>query len=100
MTQFTVVYDACVLYPAALRDFLMHLAITNPFRARWTDMIHDEWIRDVLEDRPDLEALQLDRTRQLMDANVLISVPISNDWNRNRDTGSISRAVRAVLSQN
>lgn len=55
----------------ALRDFLMHLAITNLFRARWTDMIHDEWIRNVLKDRPDLEARQLDRTRQLMDANVL-----------------------------
>lgn len=71
MTQFTVVYDACVLYPAALRDFLMHLAITNLFRARWTDMIHDEWIRNVLKDRPDLQARQLDRTKQLMDANVL-----------------------------
>lgn len=71
MTQPTVVYDACVLYPAALRDFLMHLAVTNLFRARWTDMIHDEWIRNVLKDRPDLEARQLVRTRQLMDANVL-----------------------------
>ena len=71
MTQFTVVYDACVLYPAALRDFLMHLAVTNLFRARWTHMIHDEWICNVLKDRPDLEAHQLDRTRQLMDANVL-----------------------------
>lgn len=56
MAQFTVVYDARVLYPAALRDFLMHLAITNLFEARWTDMIHDEWIRNVLKDRPDLEA--------------------------------------------
>lgn len=34
-------------------------------------MIHDEWIRNVLKDRPDLEARQLDRTRQLMDANLL-----------------------------
>jgi hypothetical protein len=34
-------------------------------------MIHDEWIRNVLKHRPDLEARQLDRTRQLMDANVL-----------------------------
>ena len=71
MTQFTVVYDACVLYPAALRDFLMHLAITNLFRARWSEMIHDEWTRNVLKDRPDLQAHQLDRTRQLMNANVL-----------------------------
>jgi len=71
VTQFTVVYDACVLYPAALRDFLMHLAITNLFRARWTEMIHEEWIRNVLRDRPDLTAHQLARTRQLMDENVL-----------------------------
>ncbi|MFZ4470689.1 MAG: PIN domain-containing protein [Pirellula sp.] len=71
MPQFTVVYDACVLYPAALRDFLMHLAITNLFRARWTDRIHEEWIRNVLRDRPDHTAQQLARTRQLMDENVL-----------------------------
>jgi len=60
-----------VLYPAALRDFLMHLAITNLFRARWTDRIHEEWIRNVLRHRPDLTAQQLARTRQLMDENVL-----------------------------
>lgn len=71
MTQFTVVYDACVLYPAAPRDFLMHLAITNLFRARWTDRIHEEWIPNVLRDRPDLTARQLARTRQLMDENIL-----------------------------
>lgn len=74
MTQFTVVYDACVLYPAALRDFLMHLAMTNLFRARWSEMIHDEWTHSVLEDRPDLQPSQLARTRQLMDAHVLDSV--------------------------
>lgn len=74
MTQFTVVYDACVLYPAALRDFLMHLAMTNLFRARWSAMIHDEWTRNVLKDRPDLQPSQLARTRQLMDAHVLDSL--------------------------
>ena len=45
MANFSVVYDACVLYPAPLRDFLMELAITDLFKARWTDAIHDEWIR-------------------------------------------------------
>ncbi|MFM8224305.1 MAG: PIN domain-containing protein, partial [Planctomycetaceae bacterium] len=34
VTPLTVVYDACVLYPAPLRDLLMHFAITNLFRAR------------------------------------------------------------------
>ncbi|MEZ6143738.1 MAG: PIN domain-containing protein [Zavarzinella sp.] len=70
MSHFTVVYDACVLYPAPLRDFLMHLALTDLFRAKWSAMIHDEWIRSVLRDRPDLKPEQLQRTRDLMDAHV------------------------------
>lgn len=71
---FTAIYDACVLYPAPLRDLLMHLAMTGLFRARWTDQIHDEWIRNVLADRPDLKPEQLQRTRQLMDAHALDSL--------------------------
>jgi len=54
MATFTVLYDACVLYPAPLRDLLLHLALTDLFRARWTDRILDEWIRSLLQDRPDL----------------------------------------------
>jgi hypothetical protein len=49
----------------------MHLALTGMFRARWTAQIHDEWIRNVLANRPDLRPEQLARTRELMDANVL-----------------------------
>jgi len=69
-SNFTVVYDACVLYPAPLRDLLMHLALTDLYRARWSGMIHDEWTRNVLASRPDLTPAQLLRTRQLMDAHV------------------------------
>ena len=65
----TVIYDACVLYPAPLRDFLMRLALTDLYRARWTGMIHDEWIRNVLRQRLDLKAEDLERTRSLMDAH-------------------------------
>ena len=71
MGGLTVVYDACVLYPAPLRDLLMHLAMTDLFRAKWTDAIHDEWIRNVLKDRTDLRLDQLHRTRDLMNAHVL-----------------------------
>jgi hypothetical protein len=71
MATFTAIYDACALYPAPLRDLLMHLALTDLFRARWTDEIHNEWIRSVLKDRPDLTPEQLKRTRSLMDAHVL-----------------------------
>ena len=69
-SHFTVVYDACALYPAPLRDFLMRLALTDLFRARWSDMIHDEWIRNVLAQRPDLKPEDLERTRSLMNAHV------------------------------
>jgi hypothetical protein len=41
---FTVVFDACVLYPASLRDLLLELSTKGIFRARWTDKIHEEWI--------------------------------------------------------
>jgi hypothetical protein len=36
VSNFTALFDACVLYPAPLRDFLMRLAITDLFRAKWT----------------------------------------------------------------
>ena len=70
MATFTVLYDACVLYPAPLRDLLLELAITDLFRAKWSSHIHAEWIRSVLRTRSDLTAAQLDRTRKLMDAHV------------------------------
>lgn len=64
------VYDSCVLYPAPLRDLLMWLAISDLFQAKWSEAIHDEWIRNVLKNRPDLTLEQLERTRQLMNAKV------------------------------
>lgn len=67
--RFVVVYDACVLYPAPLRDFLIRLATARLFAAKWTDRIHEEWIQNLLDKRPDLEG-HLARTRQLMDQAV------------------------------
>lgn len=69
-SRFTVVYDACVLYPAPLRDLLMHLALSDLYRACWSERIHDEWTRNVLASRPDLTPKQLQRTRALMNAHV------------------------------
>jgi predicted nucleic acid-binding protein len=59
-----------VLYPAPLRDFLLQLAGTGLFRARWSNHIHEEWIRSVLADRPDIPAERLARTRALMETAV------------------------------
>jgi hypothetical protein len=48
----------------------MQLATTDSFRACWTDAIHEEWIRSVLANRPDLSRDQLERTKELMNTNV------------------------------
>jgi predicted nucleic acid-binding protein len=64
-----VVLDACVLYPAGLRSLMMWLAVHEVIRPKWTDEIHDEWMRNVLKDRPDLTLENLERTRRLMDAH-------------------------------
>ncbi len=45
----------------------MWLAVARTYEPRWTNDIHNEWIRGVLRDRPDLTPKQLERTRRLMD---------------------------------
>ena len=70
MANFIAVFDACVLYPAPLRDLLMSVAMTDQFRARWTSEIHDEWVRNLLVQREDLSAETLKRTVELMNRAV------------------------------
>ncbi len=41
------------------------------FRARWTEEILDECYRNLAKNRPDLQSIQLARTRELMNAHVL-----------------------------
>lgn len=70
MSSFVALYDACVLYPAPLRNLLMHLALSGLFRARWTARIHEEWMEHLLTDRPDIPREKVERTRRLMDESV------------------------------
>lgn len=53
--RFTVVLDACVLYPITVADALMHLAYEDMFAAKWTTLIEDEWLSNVLADKPELQ---------------------------------------------
>jgi len=69
VAAYTAFYDASVLYPSELRNLLMHLAMTGLFRARWSNAVHEEWIRALLRKRPDLSREKLERTRALMDAH-------------------------------
>ncbi|TDU66458.1 PIN domain-containing protein [Prosthecobacter fusiformis] len=70
----TVILDACVLYPAALRSLFMYLAVNETIHARWTERIHEEWMTAVLRERQDLSRAQLERTRDLMNRHALDAV--------------------------
>lgn len=70
MSNFTAVYDACVLYPSPLRSFLMYLALTDLFRARWSQQIHEEWMRNVVANFPDISQQQVERIRDFMNEHV------------------------------
>ncbi len=66
-SSFAAILDACVLYPAPLRDLLLELARTGLYRARWTARIHEEWMAAVRRSRPDIPSEAIERTRQFMD---------------------------------
>ncbi|TVQ49249.1 MAG: hypothetical protein EA362_04800 [Saprospirales bacterium] len=73
--RYTVVLDVCVLYPAPIRDILLSLAAEGLFKAKWSDMIQVEWLRNLLKNRTDLKKEQLNQTVNTMnlafpDANV------------------------------
>lgn len=71
MANFTVVYDACLLYPASIRDLMVEIARTGLLRAKWSHRIHSEWINAVIRERPELDRSRLERVAQLMNAAVL-----------------------------
>jgi len=60
------VYDSCVLYPFDVRNLLVQFAFDRLVEARWTDEIHDEWIRTLVANTPGLARSRLERTRDLM----------------------------------
>jgi hypothetical protein len=66
--RFTAILDACVLYPAPLRDLLLHLASAGLYKPKWTERIQEEWQRSLLLNRPDIKPEQLKRTADAMTA--------------------------------
>ena len=54
-SRYTVILDANVLYPNLLRDILLSLAVAGLYHARWTTCINDEWSRNLVANRPDIE---------------------------------------------
>jgi predicted nucleic acid-binding protein len=62
------VYDACVLYPFHLRNVLIQCAFDGLVEARWTDDIHDEWMRNLAANTPGSPIERLRATRDRMRA--------------------------------
>jgi hypothetical protein len=63
----TALLDANVLYPAPRRDYMLHLASLGVYVPIWTDAIQDEWIRNLLKARPELNKAALAATQRSMD---------------------------------
>jgi len=62
-----VLCDANVLYSILMTDLILSLGEAGLFRPRWTNEIHEEWIRNVLEDQPERKREELERRRAFMD---------------------------------
>lgn len=61
------VLDANVLYPAPVRDILLHMAFQGLYQPKWSDTIQQEWTRSLLAKRPDLNKSSLTNTRKWME---------------------------------
>jgi predicted nucleic acid-binding protein len=64
----SAVLDACVLYSAPLRDFMLRLAFNGLVDPFWSEEIHDEWTRSLLRKRAILRE-KLERTCREMDSH-------------------------------
>jgi predicted nucleic acid-binding protein len=60
------VLDACVLYPFHLRNVLIQAAFDGLFDARWTEDIHEEWIRNLSANATGVSRERLEATRDKM----------------------------------
>src|SRR5271165_1577901 len=60
-----VLYDANLLYPFHLRNLFVQLGVNFIVSPRWTDAIHDEWIRNLVSTGRQTRDRLL-RTRDLM----------------------------------
>ena len=65
----SAVYDACVIYPASLRDLLLCLAEDGLVAPFWSEEIQDEWTRSLLRNQSELRREKLARTCREMNSH-------------------------------
>ena len=106
-----VVFDACVLYPAPLRDLLMWLAKNGLVAARWSERILSEWVENLLRNRPDLKRERLLRTcsemnRAIPDAMVsgyeplIDSITLPDQDDRHVVAAAVTAEATVILTAN
>lgn len=49
ISTFTAFIDANVFYGARLRSLVLFVAQSKIFRARWSNEVHDEWVRNLVK---------------------------------------------------
>ena len=60
-----ILFDANLLYPFHLRNLLVQLGVNHIVQPRWTDAIHEEWIRNLVA-AGGVTRERLIRTRDIM----------------------------------
>jgi hypothetical protein len=80
------IYDACILYPFHLRNIIVQAGVDRLVRARWTEEIHDEWMRNLVANAPGLPIERLEATKQLMN----IALPTATVTGYERHIQSVS----------
>lgn len=105
------VFDACVLYPFHLRNILVQAAVDRLVEARWTDAIHDEWMRNLAAAAPAIPAQRLENTRRLMNealptatiegyANHIAAVNLPDPNDRHVVAAAIAAGAAVILTWN
>ena len=103
--------DACVLYPAPVRDLLLSVAAEGLYDPVWTQVIQDEWINNLLINRTDLKREKLIATTRAMNiafpqANIMhykrllnqLTLPDEND--RHVLAAAISGKAQLIITFN
>jgi PIN domain len=65
--QPVVLCDANIFYSIVTTDLILSLGSAELFYPRWTNQIHDEWMRNLLADRPNLDPAKIEWRRRQMD---------------------------------
>lgn len=102
---FAVFYDATVLYPDALRDLHIRIALAGLVRARWSREIVEEATGALARNRPDIPLERLERLRYLINESVpdclvtgyeplieILKLPDPDDRHRARRRDQVGRA--------